>query len=352
MSEKTEQPTQKRLKDARKKGQVAYSKDFTQTFLIMALFGYLLLDGSRIMEEFSQLIILPGTFLEQPFVNALEALMIQFLVDLAWLLLPFILIVLLVGIFADALQVGIFFAFEAIKPSAKKLNVVQNAKNIFSKKNLVEFIKSNIKVILLSVLVYMIIKDHLDMLMKVPLGGVPMVGAAAASMVKIMIINISIAYIVIALFDFLWQRFKFHKDNMMTKDEVKREYKEQEGDPHIKGKRKQLHKEMAMSDAGAQTKKASAVVSNPTHYAVALYYDEAETPLPIILAKGKGETALYMIRTAHESGIPVFQDVPLARGLSAKAEIDQYIPVEFMEPVAKILRLVKTLSEEYDGYSA
>lgn len=350
MSEKTEQPTQKRLRDARKKGQVPYSKDFTQTCLIMALFGYILVDGGRIMENLAQLIILPGDVLSQPFPNALESLLVQYVVDLAWLLLPFILIVLVIGIFADALQVGIFFAFEAIKPSGKKLNVVQNAKNIFSKKNFVEFIKSSIKVVLLSVLVQLIIKEHLDMLMKIPLGGVPMVGTAAATMVKIMIINISIAYIIIALFDFIWQRLKFRKDNMMTKDEVKREYKEQEGDPHIKGKRKQLHKEMAMSDAGAQTKKASAVVTNPTHYAVALYYQEEETPLPIILAKGRGETALYMIRTAHEHSIPVFENISLARGLSAKANVDNYIPLEFMEPVAEILRMVKRLSENYDDY--
>lgn len=346
MSEKTEQPTQKRLRDSRKKGQVAYSKDFTQTCLIMAIFGYFLTDGGRIMGKIAELIALPGNFVNQPFINALKSLLMQYMMDMVLLLLPFILILLIVGIFADTLQVGIFFAFDAIKPSGKKLNMVQNAKNIFSKKSLVEFLKSSIKVVLLSVLVYFIIKDHLDMLLKVPLGGVPMVGAAAASMVKIMIINISIAYIIIALFDFIWQRLKFRKDNMMSKDEVKREYKEQEGDPHIKGKRKQLHKEMAMSDAGAQTKKASAVVSNPTHYAVAIYYKESETPLPIVLTKGEGETALYIIRTAHEAGVPVFQNIPLARALSARAEIDQYIPLEFMEPVAEVLRMVKELSQD------
>jgi type III secretion protein U len=134
---------------------------------------------------------------------------------------------------------------------------------------------------------------------------------------------------------------------MMTKDEVKREYKEQEGDPHIKGKRKQLHKEMAMNDAGAQTKKATAVISNPTHYAVAIYYEESETPLPIILTKGEGELALFMIRTAHEYNIPVFQNIPLARSLSAKTEIGQYIPTEFLEPVAEILRMVRDLANEY-----
>lgn len=346
MSEKTEQPTQKRLKDSRKKGQVAYSKDFTQTCLIMAIFGYLLTDGARIMGKIAELIALPGNFLDQPFINALKSLVMQYLMDLVLLLLPFILIVLLVGIFADTLQVGIFFAFEAIKPSGKKLNVIQNAKNIVSKKNFMEFIKSSIKVTLLSVLVYFIIRAHLDMLLKVPLGGVPMVGAAAAAMVKIMIINISIAYIIIALFDFIWQRLKFRKDNMMSKDEVKREYKEQEGDPHIKGKRKQLHKEMAMSDAGAQTKKSTAVVTNPTHFAVAIYYKESETPLPLVLTKGEGETALHIIRVAHESGIPVFQNIPLARALNAKAEIDQYIPVEFIEPVAEIIRMVNELSQD------
>lgn len=346
MSEKTEQPTQKRLRDARKKGQVAYSKDFTQTLLIITIFGYLLIDGGRITSKIAELIMLPGLYVGQPFINSLKTLLGQYLIDMVWLLLPFVLIVLLVGIFADALQVGIFFAFEAIKPSGKKLNVIQNAKNIFSAKNFVEFLKSSIKVVLLSFLIYFIIKDHLDMLLKVPLGGVPMVGMATASMIKIMIINIGIAYIVIAVFDLLWQRFRFHKDNKMTKDEVKREYKEQEGDPHIKGKRKQLHKEMAMSDAGAQTKKASAVISNPTHYAVAIYYNEEETPLPIVLTKGEGETALYIIRVAHEVGIPVFQNIPLARALSAKAEINQYIPLEFMEPVAEVLRLVKKLTQD------
>ena len=152
-------------------------------------------------------------------------------------------------------------------------------------------------------------------------------------------------YVVIALADFGYQRFAYKKDLMMSKDEVKREYKESEGDPHIKGHRKHLHQELMMSGMVEKTRKASVVVTNPTHFAVALYYDDDKTPLPIVLAKGADLIAKRMIEIAREEGIPVMQNIPLARALYANAQLDQYIPSDLLEPVAEVLRVVRQVAQ-------
>ena len=133
---------------------------------------------------------------------------------------------------------------------------------------------------------------------------------------------------------------------MMTKDEVKREYKEMEGDPMIKGKRKQLHQEMVMSDSVEKTKKSTVLVTNPTHRAIAIYYEKDKTKLPMIVAKGEGYLAERMIKAAQEAGIPIMRNVPLAHDLFDHGNIEQYIPVELIEPVAEVLRWVQQLQHE------
>ena len=182
MSEKTEQPTSKRLRDSRQKGDVAYSKDFTQTFLILAIFGYLLVSAGHIVETLGQMILLPGTLLRLGFNEAANTLIQELLKQAAWIVLPFIGIVLGAGIFADALQVGVLFAFEKLKPSAKKLNVLSNLKNIFSKKNLVEFLKSAIKIAFLSTLLTLLIRDALPIMTSIPQAGLAGLGQVVAAL--------------------------------------------------------------------------------------------------------------------------------------------------------------------------
>ena len=344
--EKTEEPTQKKLRDAREKGQVAYSKDFTQTALIIAIFGYMLGNGPNIVSSFCELLLMPLNLLSMSFDDAANVLITQLFKDSAVILLPFILIVLGVGILTDALQVGILFAFEAIKPSGKKLDVVANAKNIFSKKNLVEFIKSSLKIVFLSILVYMVIRNNLEQLLLIPLVGVLGAGAALSSMMKVMIIYIALAYFVISVADLAFQRYMYRKDNMMTKDEVKREYKEMEGNPEIKHERKHIHQEMIMHGSVENTKNASVLVTNPTHLAIAIKYNPEEEPLPIVLAKGEGTLANMMIKAAEEAGVPIMQNIPLAHDLMNMAQLNQYIPSELIEPVAEVLRLVRNLKDE------
>ncbi len=347
MSEKTEQPTSKKLRDSRKKGEVAYSKDFTQTVLIIAIFGYLLGMGSFMIEDLMEMILLPSTLMKMDFADATEVLFTRLITAAAWFILPFLGIILVLGIFSDALQVGLVLAFEKIKPSGKKLNAIANLKNIFSKKNLVEFLKSSVKIGFLSTLLWLLLRDAFPIMTSIPKAGVAGMGQVVGSLIKVMLINMGLAYTAIALADFLWQRHSHRKGLMMTKSEVKQEYKQMEGDPLIKHKRKQLHQEMLQEGAVQSARKATVLVTNPTHRAVALEYKEGETPLPVVLAMGEGALAERMMRAARAAGVPVMQNIPLARALTEQATVGQYIPSELVEPVAELLRLLRQL--EADG---
>lgn len=342
--EKTEQPTQKKLREARQKGDVAHSKDFTQTILVASLLGYLWANGQAIKQGFVRLLLAPGELTGTDFDTAWPIVTQRILDEAVGLVLPFLLIVLIIGAFAEFLQVGVVIAFEKLKPSAKKLNVIANLKNTFSKKNLMEFLKSTLKISLLFVLVFLVIRDALPQLLAIPHGGMAGVETALGGLLKILLINITLGYAVISIADLAWQRFQFRKGLMMSKHEVKQEFKEMEGDPHIKSKRKHLHQEMAMQSSVAQTRKATVLVTNPTHYAIALYYDDDETPLPVVLAKGEGALASQMIQAAREEGIPIMRNVPLAHALMEHGRLDDYIPESLIVPVAEVLRLVRGLA--------
>ncbi|MET4580110.1 type III secretion system export apparatus subunit SctU [Ottowia thiooxydans] len=343
MSEKTEQPTAKRLRDSRKKGDVAYSKDFTQTVLIIAIFGYLLTAAGFLMEDLMEMILLPTTLMEMHFEDAAEILITKLVTEAAWLTLPLLGIILVLGIFSDALQVGLVLAFEKLKPSGKKLNAIANLKNIFSKKNLVEFLKSSVKIIFLSALLWLLLRDAFPIMTSIPQAGVAGLGQIVGELIKNMLICIGLAYTAIALADFAWQRYSYRKGLMMTKSEVKQEYKQMEGDPIIKHKRRHLHQEMMQEGAVDSARKATVLVTNPTHLAVALHYEEGETPLPVVLAMGEGALAGRMRHAAREAGVPVMQNIPLARALTEQSTAGQYIPSELVEPVAELLRLLRQL---------
>ena len=154
------------------------------------------------------------------------------------------------------------------------------------------------------------------------------------------------AFCVVAALDYLYQRYKYNQNHMMSKDEVKREYKESEGDPHIKSKRKQLHKEMLAQNSLDNVRKAKVLVTNPTHYAVALDYEKDRTPLPLILAKGEGVLARRMMEVAKQEGIPIMRNVPLARALYRDGTENAYIPKDLIGPVAEVLRWVQSLERK------
>ena len=350
MSEKTEYPTAKKLRKAREDGQVAHSKDFTQTVLVVAIFGYMLANAEYILRTFGEMMVLPASLLGLGlgFEDAVDVLISQMFKSAVAIVLPFLGIVIGLGLFIELLQTGMLFAIKTMMPSAKKLNVITNIKNIFAVKNLVEFLKSNIKIVFLSALIYVLLKDAMPKLMTLPEAGVTGVGVALSMLLKSMIINISVGYAIIAVADFAWQRYQHIKELMMSMEDIKQEYKEAEGDPHIKQQRKHLAQELSQQGAVNSTRKASVVITNPTHLAIALFYDKDTTPLPLVLAKGEGTLAEMMIRAAREEGIPVLQNIPLAHALMDTAQLEQYIPSELIEAVAEVLRMVQAMQSEND----
>lgn len=345
MSEKTELPTPRRIRKAREDGQVAHSKDFTQTVLIVALFGYTLGNAEAIVTGFAEMILMPVSVIGMDFDMAVNALVTKLLRKGLEILAPFLGIVIGLGLLTELTQTGMLVSFKALKPSGKKLNVISNVKNIFSAKNLFEFVKSNLKIALLSVVVYGVLRNALPTLMTLPRGGLASVAVATAMLLKTMMLHVSLGYAVLALADFVWQRLQYIKQLKMSKEEIKEEYKNAEGDPHIKHKRKELHRELLKGDEHQRVKKSSVVVTNPTHLAVAIAYEKGLTPLPVVLAKGEGAHAQRIKDIALANGIPVLQNIPLARALMADAPLDQYIPSELIEPVAEVLRLVREMKE-------
>lgn len=348
MSEKTEDPSPKKLRDARKKGQVAHSKDVVSAAMTVALFMYFWTMWSDFVERMKELLVFPPQFYKMAFSEAAK-----YAVDMGFemvkaILVPVILITILVGIGANTAMVGVLFAGESIKPSLDKINPASGFKRIFGLKNVIDTLKSIIKIVFLSILLIIVIRGGIEALVRAPGCGMPCLQLALSELLTQTMIYTCFAFVVVGAADFAYQKYEHTKGLKMTKDEVKREYKESEGDPHVKGMRKQLMHELVMSDEGAAVRKSSVVVTNPTHIAVALRYESGQTPLPIVVAKGQNLNAKRIIEIAREAGVPIMENVPLARALFEEATLDQYIPSELIEPVAEVLRWVRELGQQQE----
>lgn len=350
--DKTEQPTPKKLRDARKKGQVANSKEVVSAAGIVSVFAYFWVMMPYYMQRGQELLLIPTGFYEMPFRDALSAAM-QLIFNLAVeLTLPVVGIGLLAGILGNFFQVGVLFSFESLKPDLKKINPAEGVKKIFNMKSVIEMLKSIFKIAFLSVLLYMVIRDGIRPLLLTPYCGMDCFLSMTGELLSQVMIYTVAAFIIIAAADFAWQRKQHTKSLMMTKDEIKREYKESEGDPTVKGQRKQFHQEMIMGGGPEpKVKKSTAVVTNPTHLAVGLRYQRGETPLPMVMIKGRGVNAEKIKKIAEAEGIPIFENVPLARALMESAEVNQYIPPDLIEPVAEVLRAVQALKAQQQAES-
>ncbi len=344
--EKTEAPTPKKLRDAREEGQVAHSKDLTQAVLVVALFGYLIVQGPELMRVLGEMMLLPAGVLGMQFEQAVNAITSQLLREAIAMVAPLLLIVLGLGIGLEMAQTGMLFAFKGLAKFGKKLNVVANVKNMFSVKNLVEFLKSCLKIVLLSGIVFWVIKSSMHGLMTLPQAGVVGVGVALGAMLKSLLLQFAFGFGVIAFADFFWQRYQHRKQLMMSKHEIHQEYKQSEGDPHIKGERKHLHMEMLNEPAVGRAREATVLVTNPVHVAIALVYQKDQTPLPIVTGMGREVLARRMVHAAKMAGVPVIENVVLAWSLLEKAQVDAYIPEDLVEPVAEVLRWVQAASQD------
>jgi len=346
MSDKTEPPTHKKLQDARKKGQVAKSKEVSSAALITACFAVLFGLMPTFVGEIQHMILAPTVFYESEWQLAANALLSEVVWTILLVIGPILAVVVAVAVISNMAQVGMLFVTEPLKPKLSNLNPGQGVKKIFGMKNLVEFLKSAFKIAFLALLLFIVIRSSLQDLVKIPHCGVNCIPAVLGSMLFQVMIYTVAAFVVIAAADFVYQKAHFMKEQRMSKEEIKKEYKEMEGDPHIKGKRKQFHQELLQSNTDDAVRNSKVVVTNPTHIAVALDYREGETPLPLITAMGKNLQAKRIVKIAQEAGIPIMQNVPVARGLFENGQLNNYIPGDMIEAVAEVLIWVRELEEE------
>lgn len=352
--EKTEEATDKKRRDARKKGQVLKSQDVAVVCSLFLSFFVLRITAPTI---FTRL----GDFMKKYFSMAGEGIgdmeyigresftrglaidfaVVFFITTGALLAASFI-----VAIASTGIQTKFLISFENLKFKLSKLNPINGIKKMFSLKGLFELAKSLLKMILLIVVVYGEIKDRLPEMVRLmdmePISGVLYIAQTIFSIVM----TLGMVFVAVAAVDFMFQRYSYENDLKMTKQEVKDEFKQMEGDPKIKGKRRAIQQQMANQRMMQAVPEADVVIRNPTHFAVALKYDPEKNSAPVVTAKGKDLAALRIADIAAENDVPTVENVPLARGIYEKVDIDREIPAEFYQAAADVLWFVYNLKKK------
>ena len=346
--EKTEEPTAKKLEDARKEGQVAKSKEIANGLGLLALFLLLKIMvgsiGTSFLESFSMVynripVICKLNGGASP-MGDISMLLRTVMLRLLIILLPVLLIGFAVAFVSDLFQVKWRPTSKPLQPKFSKLNPLNGVKKIFSAQSLVELVKSVAKILLIALVTYSYIKNKGGLLYALyDMSMMQAVNLIGETVIELGI-RISAIYMIIAGADFMYQKYKFKNDMKMTKQEVKEEYKNAEGDPEIKGKIKARMREASQRRMMQAIPKADVVITNPTHYAVAIRYDTEVAPAPIVVAKGSDYLAQKIKQIARENNVEIVEDKPLARMLYANVDVDKQIPPELYQAVAEILAMV------------
>lgn len=337
---KTEKATPKKRRDERKKGNVFMSRDAVAVATLLGTFATLWLISSSFTEELGKFMrlcfdIMSGDVQE---VGGLSGEMaVQGLVAVAKTVGPVVGVGILCAVAATFAQTRFLVTSESIKPKFSRLSPLQGIKRLFSLKSVVETLKNLIKIVILLTIVFLNIRD---MFLESSQYLYTDLTAAVAHVVEVavkMVLQISLAFVAVAALDFFYQWWDYEKNMMMTKQEVKEEYKQTEGDPQVKGKIKEIQRRRAQQRMMQQVPGADVVIRNPTHFAVALRYRPEEDDAPIVLAKGQDSVAARIVEIAEQHHIACIENVPLARALYAETELNQFIPPNLYEAVAEVL---------------
>ena len=344
--EKTEKATPKRKEEARKKGQVAQSKEISSVMILMTATAFFYFAGSWMFWNLSEFIT--GVYqniniLRFTDVAEASAFSVDVLYKLLSVLLPLLIPIAIAGLAANIFQVGFQINSEAIAPKLSKFNPISGMKRLISLKSLVELGKSIIKIFFIGSIVYILVKNDMKAfpaLIHQEVGQI-LIFIARASL-KICFF-VCLAMLVLAVLDFMYQRWQHEKDLKMTKQEVKDEQRQTYGDPKVKARIRGVQMEMARRRMMDAVPEADVVITNPTHLAIALKFDAQEMIAPRVLAKGAGFVAQRIREIAEENEIPIVEEKPLAQGLYKMVEIGDYIPAELYRAVAEVLAYVYRL---------
>ncbi len=340
--EKTEDPTHKKLEDARKKGQQAYSKEVSNFFMIFAFTMIVIMSLPNAMEHLSDSMAdylkKAGQFEATP-AQIEEAGETMFLDIFGFLAIP-LLFLMVAALGSSLLQNGFNISSEPIMPKLEKISLRKGFSRMFSRRSFMEFIKGIIKIIIVGIVAYYSVANDLPLLGSTHEAEIETAMIVLAELCAKILIAATIAVFFIAILDFMFQKFEFMKQMRMSKHEIKEEYKQQEGDPKVKGKLKQMRMERARKRMMAAVPTADVVVTNPTHYAVALKYEQMKSSAPIVVAMGTDKVAERIKQLADENKVPIVRNPTLARALHAECELDQEIPFDHYQAVAEIISYV------------
>jgi len=337
--ERTEAATPKRRREAREEGQVARSPEVVTLFVLGAGFLGLWVGGRHLfgeLQRFTQDVIRDGV-VPAFGPNEIVVLALRAARVLVRAVAPLFVAAILGGIAGNLVQVGFLVSFKVVTPNPERLNPASGFKNLFQWAKLVDLAKSALKVVALGWAAYVAVRSRLP---EFPaLAGLPpavLLGFVTDLGFRIFR-NVLLVYAAIAVIDYAFQRWQFEQRIKMTKQEVKEEYKETEGDPLIRSRIRALQREMARRRMMAEVPRSDVVITNPVHVAVALRYDPSEMEAPEVTAKGAGRVAERIVEVAREHGVPVYQDPPVARTLFRETEIGDHVPVDLFQAVAEIL---------------
>lgn len=346
--EKTEEATPKKKSEARKKGQIARSKDVglaitmvTCTLVILLLSGMIVGNLKDTMVYFLQ-----SGMLQDINEMSIKSIVLTVLMKAGLCILPVVVPIMIAGIVASLMQTGFLLTGEPLKPKFSKLNPISGFKNMFSKKSFVDLLKNLAVVTVIGFIGFLYVRDNYDKILQISNTYLPSLGGQVQDLVVGIFFQVSVVLVIIAAADYFVQ-FKFHqKDLRMTKQEIKEEYKQMEGDPQIKSKIKQKQREMATRRMMASVADATVVITNPTHLSIALKYEEGNNEAPKVVAKGADLVALKIKEVAKENDVPIMENKPLARMIYEQVDIDREVPQEMYQAVAEILAMVYKLKNK------
>ncbi|WP_372393900.1 type III secretion system export apparatus subunit SctU [Xanthomonas sp. NCPPB 3582] len=349
--EKTEKPTEKKLQDARRDGEVPVSPDVTAAAVLLAALLVMKLAGSYFVEHLHALMSIGLDFSANTRdATGLNRALGRIGIQAAWLTLPFVVSCLAAGLIGSFLQTGLNASLKPVTPKFDSLNPVNGVKKLFSLRSLINLLKLGIKAAVIGVVLWYGLRALMPTILGLAYQPTPDIAQIGWRALGILCALAVLVFVVVGAADWSVQRWLFIRDKRMSKDEQKREHKDSEGDPELKGKRKELAKELVFGDPRERVAKAKVMVVNPTHYAVALAYEPDGFGLPQVVAKGVDDAALELRAYANDHGIPIVANPPLARALH-QVELGEAIPESLFETVAVVLRWVDELGRGNDDGS-
>lgn len=339
--EKTEDPTSRQLDKAKEEGNVAKSKELPAAVTLTAAVAFLYFYAPFFIKSLTALMREYFLGLHYPLdTQSLYKLMFHATIETIKITAPFLTMLLVVGIAVNIMQVGWMFSMKALEIKLDRLNPFKGFGKFFNKKSLVELLKSLFKIFVISYVAYLVIKKHIGTVVGMADMDINDIMRTFGAITFEIMWKVCLLAIIMAILDYIFQKYQYKQDLKMSKHEVKEERKQMEGDPQVKNRIRSIQRDMARQRMMEDVPQADVVVTNPTHYAVAIRYNPGEDRAPVVLAKGQRLVALRIREVARENGILIHEDPPVARSLFKTVDIGEEIPENLYKAVAEILALV------------